>query len=76
MSDVVVLIAIVWACVMTGVAFHYYIAYNNSLKGGARLLQMLIGLGTGSATIEKKADGSVVFEDEENKITMMKGEQV
>ena len=46
------------------------------MQGGARLLQMLIGLGTGSAKIEKKADGSVVFEDDEHKIVMTKGEQV
>ena len=76
MSDLVVLIAITWACLMTGVALHFYNAYHKSMQGGARLLQMLVGLGTGSATIEKKADGSVVFEDDEHKITMMKGEQV
>jgi hypothetical protein len=46
------------------------------MQGGARLLQMLIGLGTGSAKIEKKSDGSVVFEDDEHKIVMTKGEQV
>lgn len=76
MSDVIVLIAIVWACLMTGVALHFYNAYHKSMQGGARLLRMLVGLGTGSATIEKKSDGSVVFEDDEHRITMMKGEQV
>jgi hypothetical protein len=76
MSDVIVLIAIVWACLMTGVALHFYNAYHKSMQGGARLLQMLIGLGTGSATIEKKSDGSVVFENDEHRITMQKGEQV
>lgn len=76
MSDVIVLIAIVWACLMTGVALHFYNAYHKSMQGGARLLRMLVGLGTGSATIEKKSDGSVVFEDDEHRITMQKGEQV
>lgn len=75
MSDVIVLIAIVWACLMTGIALHFHNAYHKSMQGGARLLQMLIGLGTGSAKIEKKADGSVVFEDDEHKIVMTKGEQ-
>ena len=75
MSDVIVFIAIVWACLMTGVALHFYNAYHKSIQGGARLLRMLVGLGTGSATIEKKSDGSVVFEDDEHKIVMMKGEQ-
>ena len=76
MSDVIVLIAIVWACLMTGIALHFHNAYHKSMQGGARLLQMLIGLGTGSAKIEKKSDGSVVFEDDEHKIVMTKGEQV
>ena len=76
LSDLIVLISIVWACLMTGVALHFYNEYQKSLQGGARLLRMLLGLGTGSATIEKKADGSVVFENDEHKITMMKGEQV
>jgi hypothetical protein len=75
MSDVIVLIAIVWACLMTGIALHFHNAYHKSMQGGARLLQMLIGLGTGSAKIEKKSDGSVVFEDDEHKIVMTKGEQ-
>ena len=75
MSDVIVLIAIVWACLMTGIALHFHNAYHKSMQGGARLLRMLVGLGTGSATIEKKSDGSVVFEDDEHKIVMMKGEQ-
>lgn len=75
MSDVIVFIAIVWACLMTGIALHFHNAYHKSMQGGARLLQMLIGLGTGSAKIEKKADGSVVFEDDEHKIVMTKGEQ-
>ena len=75
MSDVIVLIAIVWACLMTGIALYFHNAYHKSMQGGARLLQMLIGLGTGSAKIEKKADGSVVFEDDEHKIVMTKGEQ-
>ena len=75
LNDLVVLIAMVWACLMTGVALHFHNAYHKSMQGGARLLQMLIGLGTGSAKIEKKADGSVVFEDDEHKIVMMKGEQ-
>ena len=72
MSDVIVLIAIVWACLMTGIALHFHNAYHKSMQGGARLLQMLIGLGTGSAKIEKKSDGSVVFEDDEHKIVMTK----
>ena len=76
MSDVIVFIAIVWACLMTGIALHFHNAYHKSMQGGARLLQMLIGLGTGSAKIEKKSDGSVVFEDDEHKIVMTKGEQV
>lgn len=75
MSDVVVLIAIVWACVMTGVAFHYYVAYDKSLKGGARVLHMLIGIALGDATITKNADGSIVFENEEHKMVMRKGEE-
>ena len=76
MSDLDVLIAIVWACLMMAVALHFYNAYHKSMQGGARLLRMLVGLGTGSATIEKKSDGSVVFEDDEHKIVMTKGEQV
>jgi hypothetical protein len=75
MSDLVVLIAIVWACVMTGVAFHYYRAYDNSLKGGAKILHMLIGIALGDATIKKNADGSIVFESDEHTMVMRKGEE-
>jgi hypothetical protein len=72
MSDTVVLIAIVWACVMTGFAFHYFVLYQHSLKGGARILKMLLGLATGDATMTKKNDGTVVFENEEHKMTMQR----
>lgn len=68
MSDLIVLICILWATAMTGVAFHYFVLYNKSVKAGSRLMLMMIGLGTGTTTLVKNDDGSFVFENEEHKM--------
>ncbi len=68
MSDLIVLICILWATAMTGVAFHYFVLYNKSVKAGTRLMLMLIGLGTGATTLVKNDDGSFVFENDEHKM--------
>ena len=69
MSDTIVLICILWAVAMTGIAWHYFVLYTKSVKAGVRLMLMMIGLGTGATTFTKKDDGSLVFENDEQKMT-------
>ncbi len=70
MSDTIVLICILWAVAMTGIAWHYFVLYNKSVKAGTRLIAMMIGLGTGATTFTKKDDGSFVFENDDHKMTI------
>ena len=70
MSDLIVLLCILWATAMTGVAWHFYTWYRRALKGGVRMCGMLVGVALGKATIEKSANGEIVFEDDERKVTI------
>lgn len=70
MADIVVLVCILWAVAMTGIAFHYYVLFNKSIKAGTRMMMLLIGVGTGATTLTKNDDGSFCFENDEQKVTI------
>lgn len=70
MSDLIVLLCILWATAMTGVAWHFYTWYRRALKGGTYMCSMLVGVALGKATIEKSANGEIVFEDDERKVAI------
>jgi hypothetical protein len=70
MSDLIVLICILWATAMTGVAWHFYTWYRRALKAGAHMCTMLVCVALGKATLEKNANGEIVFEDDERKLTI------
>ena len=75
MSDVVVLVCILWAVAMTGIAWHYYVMFTKSVKAGTRMMMLMIGIGTGSTTFTKNDDGSFCFENDEQKVTIGRVEQ-
>ena len=75
MSDVVVLVCILWAVAMTGIAWHYYVMFTKSVKAGTRMMLLLIGMGTGATTFTKNDDGSFCFENDEQKVTIGRVEQ-
>ena len=70
MSDTIVLICILWAAAMTGIAWHYYVMFNKSVKAGVRMCGMLVGVALGKATIEKKANGEIVFDSDDVTLTI------
>ena len=70
MNDLIVLVCILWATAMTGVAWHFYSWYRRALKGGVHMCGMLVGVALGKATIEKKTNGEIVFEDADSKLTI------
>lgn len=70
MSDIVVLVCILWAVSMSGIAWHYFTQYNRAMKGGVRLCAMLVSVALGKATIERDSSGDIVIESDEHKLTI------
>ena len=61
---------LVWALLATVIAVWFHTKYGKAMRGGVMMCKMLISIAEKEATIVKDADGRVVFENEETKMTL------
>jgi hypothetical protein len=59
-----------WALLATVIAVWFHTKYGKAMRGGVVMCGMLISIAKREATIERQADGKVVFENEETKMTL------